>query len=78
MVLQHFCKFSGGEDGEEPGTQRQHPYKLNLLQPGAPLAVLFLEWAADNYPGMEFRNKAPAVVRLNVNIVFEPGRRSCS
>ena len=70
MVLQHFCNFSGGEDGQEPGTRRERPYELDLLQPGAPLAVLFLGWAADHCPGMEFRKKAPSAVRVIADTVM--------
>lgn len=50
--MQWFLHHHGGEDPNNlPGTPRDKPFCDNLLEPEAPLATMFLQWAGQNFPG---------------------------
>ena len=57
-MMQWFLKHHGGEEpGIPAGTLRDKPYSDDLLQPEAPLAILFIEWAGENFPGLPIKAK---------------------
>lgn len=59
--MQWFLSHYGGEDPEHlPGTLRDKPYSDDLLEPGAPLATMFLQWVGQNFPG--WPTKTPKLV----------------
>jgi hypothetical protein len=54
-------------DRDEHGELRPHPYSGDLLAPGGlAVATRFIQWVAQNMPGMEYPRKAPSLVRCKL------------
>lgn len=51
-------------ENDEAGQKRTEPYDSNMLTPenGVDVAVRFMQWVAENFPGHTWRKKAKQLV----------------